>query len=176
MELEWKKISGHDGKYEISNTGLIRSLWRSEPKILRTYTSIYGYVTIRLRVPGGYKGYYLHRLVVNAFLGNVPDGMQIDHIDRDKLNNNLSNLRIVTNLDNRFNTDKYTKRTYSSKYKGVCRKARDRRWTATIKINYKNIHLGMFDTEKEAAEAYNQAALKYSPHALLNNISEEIQN
>ena len=75
----------------------------------------------------------------------------IDHIDMNKINNNLSNLRIVNNQQNSFNTNAkgYTWRQKVNKYQ------------ANIRINNKLIHLGLFTTEKEARQAYLDAKLIY---------------
>ena len=43
---------------------------------------------------------YVHRLVYEAFNGEIPEGMELDHIDRNKLNNNPDNLRVVTRVEN----------------------------------------------------------------------------
>ena len=50
------------------------------------------------------KIYHVHRLVVETFIGEIPDGMEVDHLDRDRSNNALDNLRIVTHSQNNRNT------------------------------------------------------------------------
>lgn len=50
---------------------------------------------------------YVHRMVYETFIGNIPNGMEVDHIDTDKSNNNLSNLRLCTRTEN--NNNKLTK-------------------------------------------------------------------
>lgn len=120
------------------------------------------------RTPGGRfdKRYYvaMHRMVLNINDSKI----QIDHIDRDPLNNQKSNLRICTNSQNQQNRKKQLK--CSSKYKGVSLDKRRRKWYSYIRTE-KLKSLGYFHSEIEAAKAYNEAAKKYfGEFALLNDV------
>lgn len=90
------------------------------------------------------KSYLVHRLVWNAFVGEIPVGFELDHIDRDRTNNALSNLRLVTRQQNKFN----------SNAKGCSYSKCTKKWVAYISINKKHTHLGLFNTEAEAHTAY----------------------
>lgn len=121
-----------------------------------TVTS-HGYATLvtatGIRAAGGwykYKRQYLHRYIMDA-----PDGMQVDHIDGNRLNNTRSNLRVCTNMENNHNKPK--RNSNKSGYKGVHR-VKSGRWCAQITANYKCRSLGVFDTPEAAALAYNKAA------------------
>lgn len=104
----------------------------------------------------------MHRVILKPL-----PGMQVDHIDNDKLNNQKSNLRECTNEENGRN--KGLPNTNSSGFKGV--EKRNRRWRAAIKVSQRKIHLGFFSCPIEAARAYNAAALKYhGEFAKLNEI------
>lgn len=95
-----------------------------------------------------YEEIYLHRYVTKC-----PKGMYVDHIDGNKLNNQFSNLRICTNSENLRNRKKV-----SGNYKGVYFDSKRNKWTSQITLNYKRHYLGHFNTEKEAAVAYNNKA------------------
>lgn len=108
------------------------------------------------------KGVVLHRLITGAKGRRV----HVDHINHDNLDNRKINLRLVSNTQNSFNQRK-TKNKTVSKYKGVTRDKRTSRWTARIRQQ----RLGTFDTEREAAECYNEAALRlFGEFACINHI------
>lgn len=94
---------------------------------------------------------YAHRLIMNA-----ERGQHIDHKNGDGLDNRRGNLRISTNQENHFNTRKKSKS--SSIYKGVTWENRRKHWVAQIMIDGKHIYIGKFDSEVDAAKAYDSRA------------------
>jgi len=96
----------------------------------------------------------IHRLIMNC-----PSGMIVDHINHNGLDNRKENLRICNNKQNRINSLKHKELT--SKYKGVYFEKIKRKYRADIRIDKKLKFIGLFKNEIDAAEAYNQAALKH---------------
>jgi len=111
---------------------------------------------------------YLHKEIID-----VPDGMLIDHINHDGMDNRKANLRQATYWQNMYNRRKCSV-AKSSKYKGVCWKKQTRKWVARITFEKKQIHLGYFKNEIDAAKAYDAAAKKYHKEfACLNFLNEQ---
>ena len=107
----WKDIQGHEGRYQVSNMGRVRSLPRVvnnhtgellvKGKILSQRSDFKGYMRIDLIDNNGKKHYYgVHRLVAMAFIDNPDNKPQINHIDGKKDNNTVDNLEWVTNQEN----------------------------------------------------------------------------
>ena len=109
----------------------------------------------------------LHRLIMNA-----EKGVEIDHINRSKLDNRKENLRIVNHSQNSKNLSK-TKSKTTSNFKGVSWYKKRQKWRAYIVLNNKQTHLGYFDSEYEAALKYNQKAQElFGEYANLNKLTE----
>lgn len=96
-----------------------------------------------------------HRLAWLYTYGEMPSG-DVDHINRDRDDNRIDNLRCATRSENMRNSIR--KRTESSPLQGVCFDKQHQRWLACITSNYKQIHLGRFDTAEEAHAAYVSAS------------------
>lgn len=91
-----------------------------------------------------------------------PAGMDIDHIDGERSNNAIKNLRLATRSQNALNAKASTKKK-STHLKGASWRARSSKpWTAMIEVNGKRIHLGVYATAEEAHAAYRKAAIKYA--------------
>lgn len=95
---------------------------------------------------------------LSRHLLKAPENLMVDHIDGNPLNNLRSNLRLVTSAQNQMNRKCITE--HSSKFKGVRYHSRDKRWTAQIQYNQKNIWLGYHNDETSAAKAYDKKALE----------------
>lgn len=108
------------------------------------------------------KKYLAHRIIFEMFNGPIPEGMEVDHINRKRRDNRLSNLRLVNHRDNMRNMPRLN--TNTSGVTGVCWFKRDCRWRAVIVIDRRQKHLGYFDSFEEAAEARKAAEIKYGFH------------
>jgi len=107
----------------------------------------------------------MHRVI----LGVTDRNVQVDHKDLDPLNNQLYNIRRATHKENSRNRG-ITKRSTCG-YKGVFWEKRANKWRAQLGIDDKKIHLGLFHDIKDAARAYNAAALiHHGEFARLNEI------
>lgn len=105
----WRQISGFSG-YMVSSEGRVRSYWTahgwtrfaSDPRMLKPgKLNKQGYLAVRLRTTTGKaKSVTVHRLVMRAFIGPCPDGMNVNHKDGDPRNNRLENLEYVTHSEN----------------------------------------------------------------------------
>ena len=96
---EWRDVAGHEGYYQVSSFGNVRSLdhvdrfgHHYQGRILRLKKLSNGYIRVHLSVDGKSKWYSVHRLVAAAFC-TKPDGMDIvNHLDNNPSNNHFSNL------------------------------------------------------------------------------------
>ena len=120
-----------------------------------------GYLYARTSTTKG--GIYMHRLLLNA-----PEGMQVDHINHNGLDNRRQNMRLCTNSQNSYNSLAHRK-PKTSHFKGVCWHKSTQKWLAQIGIDWKRLHLGIFDSEEDAAKAYDAKAIElFGEFALLN--------
>jgi deoxycytidylate deaminase len=116
MEI-WKPI-GHQPNYEVSSLGRVRSLWGNSPKTIAIVDNGNGYKMVVLRggLPGRkQKSYTIHRLVLEAFVGLRPEGMEARHLDGDPSNNHLSNLKWGTPIENANDRKDHGNQTSGSK-------------------------------------------------------------
>lgn len=110
MEEEWRDIEEFKGLYQVSNFGRVKSLERYsiqghliDEKIIKPYPNNSGYLDVSLYIDGKRYHRKIHRLVAEAFIPNPEHLNEVDHIDTDKNNNIVTNLRWVTHSENHLN-------------------------------------------------------------------------
>lgn len=99
----WKDIPGFDGRYQVSSMGRVRSHMYPRARILKQVINARGRPKINLYLvgePGNAVTREVHRLVLEAFVGPCPDGMEACHNNGNPLDNRLSNLRWDTHSAN----------------------------------------------------------------------------
>ena len=145
---EYRIIEGFEN-YSISDLGNIRN--DQTGRILKLCLDTEGYNRIRLYKDKIASTQKVHRLVANMFLPNPENKKTVDHIDNNKTNNNLINLRWATLSENAQN--KPLSKRSSSGVKGVSFNKRMNKWKAYIKLDGIIIHLGCYDNLEDAKQA-----------------------
>lgn len=112
-----------------------------------------------------YKKTYLHRLIMKV----IDTSVYVDHINRNKLDNRKSNLRLCSHRDNLNNRP--ANKNNTSGFKGLYWHKRNNKWVVRITVEGKCISLGCYSDKIEAAKIYNAAAIKYfGEFAYLNKV------
>ena len=152
MIEEWKVIDGYNNNYSVSNKGNVKN--NNTERILKQTINRDGYHRLSLYVDRKQKTVEIHRLVAIAFIPNPENKPCVDHINNNKIDNNVNNLRWATRSENQHN-HKLSKANTSG-VKGVSYDKRKKKWKAQIKLDGISIHIGYFDT----IEAAKQAGIK----------------
>lgn len=161
MDEIWKDLEGREGIYQASNMGRVRSFKRGYEIILRPASNRKGYKMVA--IDGKTK--QVHRIVLETFKGKSP--LQSNHIDGNPDNNRLDNLEYVSARENNTHNKNTTTGTY---------KCKGGKYSSTIRLNGKHYHLGMYETQDEAHEAYlsalkeNGLENKYAKKKEANNV------
>ena len=182
IEEIWKDIPDYEGYYQVSDLGRVRSLDRTvlttngqerfyKGRIMNPNVSNKGYKQYSLSVNGVYRTFRVSQLVAMTFLGHKPNGLElvVDHINGDKSDDSVDNLRIVTqraNLSTCFRSDE---ESLSSEYVGVSWDNSKSKWKAQICHNGVSVGLGNYDTELEASKAYQLALSKIKDSSFNHN-------
>jgi hypothetical protein len=128
----WKEIKGYEGLYEVSSEGRVKSLGR-KPGIMRPGLSN-GYLKVGLTKDGIRSRFRVHRLVAEAFIPNPDNKPEVDHINGDRKDNRVENLRWMTHQENNNNPVTLQRRSEVSKGNQACL---GKHWTM---INNKRVY------------------------------------
>lgn len=163
----FEDIPEYEGSYQVSTFGRVKSLSRKawsghnncygilKDRMLKVSISNGGYFKVTLYINNKKKLFKVASLVAVTFLDHKPDGtnrITIDHKNNIRTHNWLWNLQLISIRENSSKDKKGT-----SKYTGVSWSKRSMKWVSHIKINGKSKHLGLFNNEKEASDAYQEA-------------------
>ena len=136
--------------------------WKWKP--IKSKVNIYAGRNVRGKNGKRWACVLMHRLLTDA-----PDGKQVDHIDRDTLNNTRKNLRVCTQSENNANSVGWVHG--ASRYKGVSKNGTG--WIARTKKNGKTHRFGTYRTQEEAALAYDVGAIELHGEFARLNFMEE---
>lgn len=170
----WKTIDGYED-YQVSNLGRVKSLLFNKERILKYFNDGKGYLQVKIHTNKKCKTFRVHKLVAMCFHGHNPDGTHkvvVDHIDNNKLNNRADNLRLTTSRDN---TTK-DRIGGASNYIGVNFDKKLKKWRSSITFLYRCVHLGCFESEIEAKNAYDKALKEINEGLDLNVLYPKWRN
>ena len=178
---EWRDVPEYEGYYQVSSLGRIRSLDRTvttKHGVERFYkgrvidgTVHNGYKQTTLRGNGIGRRYTFSQIVSMAFLGHDPNGntLVVDHINGDKSDDRVENLRIVTNRANITTCFRSDRGSFSSEHAGVSWDKSKSKWRAQIVHNGVYTRLGYYDTEIDASNTYQSALSKIKDGSFNHN-------
>lgn len=166
----WKAVKGFEGIYEVSNLGNVRGITRcgSHGGNLRKAPTHFGYESVRLYNHPYARGYFVHRLVAEAFIPNPDHKRTVNHIDGNKKNNCVDNLEWATHGENH----KHAYRTGLKKVTEKQRKSASATGTKTIRENAKQryksvIRIGEDSVERFETVADGAASVNGTPSAIV---------
>ena len=152
-----EQIEGYEGLYELHLNGPNGQpgVWGIKRKhYLKNHINDRGYLQVRLsRSKKDTKLLKLHRLVAIHFINNPDNLKEVDHINRDKSDARVQNLRWVNR----------SQQIHNQNAKGYTWDKKKNRWLAQIGVGSKNIYLGCYDLENEARDAYIKSSKLYYP-------------
>ena len=146
----WRTVPNYED-YMVSDRGRVKSLKFGKDRLIKLPLRKDGYIQISLSKKGVKKFIRIHQLVAMTFSNHIPCSgeVEVHHIDGDTINNNLSNLEVLTIEEHKAKTHDKT-----SANVGVCYESSTDKWKAYIRIEGKQKHIGRFKDEVSAIEAY----------------------
>ena len=170
--MEWHPFyyKGEETNIEVNELGEFRRLYKDwmrkeVSKNIKGFSMKKGYVKLSVCIKNNKRKHFeLHQIMAIVFLNHVPCGMKlvIDHIDENKVNNKLQNLRIISQRENSVNSKR------ASKYgTGVCL-LKNGKYESRIRVNNILHYLGLFNNSQDASKAYQEAFKKINNCTYIN--------
>lgn len=163
----WAPLKGFEETHAINLKGEVKSLsrviynpgtgayYKKPERILKaSLNHPSGYLKVPIRVNGKTSQKYIHRLLYETFVGDIPEGYEINHIDEDNLNNNLSNLECVTPIQNKHHGTRIAR----------CAKGHEK----PVVIEFEDGSLEYFDSATKLSKKY--------PKYLFSNVCQAVKN
>jgi hypothetical protein len=163
-EIErWKAVTGYEELYEVSSLGNVRSLpKRNQKQMLIMSPKISRYRYVLLVKDNKRKMFSVGSLVLTAFKGPRPYKLEVDHINRVKTDDRLTNLRWLSRSQNELNCDR-CENSSSGGVAGVNWHTQSQTWRATVSLNGAQKCLGNYHSIAEAAKAVKNFIEKGKP-------------
>lgn len=147
----WKDIKGYEGLYQVSNLGRVKSLdrfvdWKYDKKqfikgkVLKNCSMSSGYLFVGLSKNGKVKNHSIHRLVAKAFIPNPESKPEVNHLDENISNNNVTNLQWVTPSENA---------NYGTRNKKVAEKLSYKTVQLTTEMEFIELYDSLMDASRE---------------------------
>ncbi len=173
VKEEWRDVPNYEGYYQVSDLGRVRSLDRTityvdgrkrfyKGRIRDGSIDKCGYRQTTLCISGVGRNFTFSQIVAMSFLGHEPSGatLVVDHINGDISDDRVENLRIVTNRANLSTCFRSNEDSFSSEYAGVNWDKKTSKWEAKIYHKGVHIYLGLYNSEMEASNVYQEALSK----------------
>ena len=152
----WRVIDGNSN-YEISSYGRVKKI-KNNALMKPRFNEATGYAFLSLRTNKTRRTTHIHQLIAKAFIDNPQNKKYVDHIDNDRRNNSIKNLRWCTQSEN--NQNSKLAKNNTSGVKGVSYNKRDKKWISRITVDGTTITLGYFDNIEDAKNARVKRAKK----------------
>lgn len=150
----WWNIMAKEIPLTRGKVAIVDDDWYEMLSLVRWNADKHGYAKSGWRVKGKHYGCKMHRLIIDA-----PKGYHVDHINGNTSDNRRANLRLCDSARNQHNSAKSIGLT--SVYSGVHWNSANKKWIAQMNVGGKRKYLGSYDSEIDAAKAYNDAGIYY---------------
>ena len=143
---EWRPVVGYENLYNVSNQGRMMSLKCGRSKIMKTPNNSKGYAQVCLMKDNSKLVHRVHRLVAKAFLEENPTKKEIDHIDRNRSNNRVENLRYADRTEQMINRGSFS----NSGHKNISQHKRSG-WFHVVIRRYGQLYMNLACSSLEEA-------------------------